>query len=126
MPKQWLFLPILALAVGVLGGCSGGDDSPRRTVTIEIQDDACTPGTIQVGKGESVTIAGVNKGKKDTELEGINGMKFEEVLVPSGKTRSAGWTAPNKTGSAELKCYVPTGQSTIVKLEILDSLPPSR
>ena len=58
-----------------------------------------------MGKGESVTIAGVNKGKKDTELEGINGMKFEEVLVPSGKTRSAGWTVSSAAVPNARPCW---------------------
>ncbi|MBI5285711.1 MAG: hypothetical protein HY874_11515, partial [Chloroflexi bacterium] len=57
-----------------------------------------------------------NNSSKDYEIEGIEGAKLEELLIPKGKTRSPGYTVPDGSGVHKLKCYVPGGPSTIIEL----------
>ncbi|MBI5948255.1 MAG: cupredoxin domain-containing protein [Chloroflexi bacterium] len=111
------FLGILALAV-LAAACGGGDGGERRVIQLRQTDENCTPATLEVGAGEKVTFEVTNDGKKDAEIEGIDGMRLEELLVPSGKTRSQKWTAPGSAGVQKLKCYVPGGQSTIIEVTV--------
>lgn len=118
-----------ALLLGLLGGTlaacgdddSGGGDSggsDRRTVQIIRTDDGCTPATIDAKVGEKLRFEVRNDGKKDSEVEGIEGAKLEEVLIPSGKTRNVNYTAPSKAGTQKIKCYVPSGTSTIIEVKV--------
>ena len=50
------------------------------------------------------------------EIEGIDGAKLEEVVVPDGRTRSIGYNVPESGGTTKLKCYVPAGASTIIEV----------
>lgn len=116
----------LALAPLVLGavfvssllGACGGDDGTRRAIAITQTDDGCTPDKIEVTTGEKVTFEVTNDGKKDREVEGIDGTKLEEVLVPSGKTRKVHFTAPGSAAIQKLKCYVPGGNTVLIELNI--------
>jgi uncharacterized cupredoxin-like copper-binding protein len=114
------FLFLVALVVPVLLAACGGDDAPRRTIGITQTDDACIPQRPVVTPRERITFAVTNDGKKDREVEGIEGMKFEEVLVPSGRTRNIDWTAPSNQGVQKLKCYVPGGSTVIVEVNVID------
>jgi len=110
------FLAIVAL--GGLATACGDDAGDRRVIQLSQTDERCTPATIDVAAGEKVTFEVTNDGNKDAEIEGIDGMRLEELLVPSGKTRSQSWTAPGSAGVQKLKCYVPGGQSTIVAVNV--------
>lgn len=112
---------VASLAAAALTGCGGDGAGPRRTVQVIQDDTACTPATLEATVNEKLHFEVRNEGKKDAEIEGIEGTKLEELLIPSGKTRSIDYTAPGKPGVQKLKCYVPSGQSTIIQLNVKDS-----
>lgn len=107
----------LTLLVPFAAAC-GDDSGPRRTVQIVQADDGCTPASIDLKTGEAVTFEVRNDGKKDREVEGIDGTKLDEVLVPSGRTRNISYDAPSSPGTAKVKCYIPGGNSTIIELKV--------
>ncbi|MEO6397546.1 MAG: cupredoxin domain-containing protein, partial [Tepidiformaceae bacterium] len=109
---------LCASFLAVLAAACGDDDSPRRLITIVQTDDGCTPATIDLTTGEKVKFEVKNEGKKDREVEGIDGTKLEEVLVPSGRTRSMDYNAPGTAGSGKIKCYIPGGNTTVIELAI--------
>ncbi len=116
--SRTLSLGLSASLLGVIAVACGGDDSPRRVIAITQTDDGCTPATIELVTGEKVKFEVKNDGKKDREVEGIDGTKLEEVLVPSGRTRSLEFTAPGSAGSGKIKCYIPGGNTTIIELAV--------
>jgi uncharacterized cupredoxin-like copper-binding protein len=99
----------------VVIGCSGSGEGGREVVITQT-DDGCTPESIDVTTGEKLDLAGKNESSQTYELEGTNGTEFEEILIPEGKTRSAGFTVPDEEGTYDIKCYQPGGESTIVAL----------
>lgn len=114
------FVPLalgLTLLVPLAAAC-GDDSGPRRTVQIVQADDGCTPASIDLATGEAVTFEVRNDGKKDREVEGIDGTKLDEVLVPSGRTRNISYDAPSSPGTVKVKCYIPGGNSTIIELKV--------
>ncbi len=120
---MYRFLPfvaaLLASATVLLTACGGGSDSsPRRTIDITQTDETCTPDAITVTPGEKITFVVRNEGKKDREIEGIDGMKLEELLIPAGKQRSMDWTAPGNIGQQKIKCYVPGGSTVLVEVNV--------
>jgi uncharacterized cupredoxin-like copper-binding protein len=106
-----------ASAVTLFTAC-GGDSGPRRTIQIQQTDDACTPSTIDVRPKEPITFEVKNDGKKDREVEGIEGTNLEEVIVPSGRTRKVDYDAPGQEGTQKIKCYVPGGSTTIIEVKV--------
>lgn len=108
-----LILPLAAAACS-----SGSDDKDRRVVDVVQTDDACTPASINAALGEKLKLQVQNTGKKDHEIEGTEGTKLEELLVPAGKTRSVNFTAPNKPGVQKFKCYIPNGSTTIIQVNV--------
>lgn len=116
-----LFGTAALLAIGFLFAACGSDSGDRRTIAITQTDDGCTPASIDLKAGEKVTFAVKNDGKKDREVEGIDGTKLEEVLVPSGRTRNVPYTAPGSEGVQKVKCYVPGGNSAIIELKVSGS-----
>jgi plastocyanin len=114
-------IPPLALGVlflaSIVAAC-GGDDGERRIIAITQTDDGCTPDMIELTAGEKVKFEVTNDGKKDREVEGIDGTKLEEVLVPSGKTRTLNYTAPGSAGTQKVKCYVPGGNTVLIELNV--------
>jgi hypothetical protein len=110
-------LAFAALFVSSLAAC-GTDDGNRRVVAITQTDDGCLPGKIELATGEKVQFEITNDGKKDREVEGIDGTKLEEVLVPSGKTRSINFTAPTSPTTQKVKCYVPGGNTVLIELNV--------
>lgn len=107
-----------AAATALLASCGGDDGADRRVIQIIQTDDSCTPESIDLAAGEKVKFEIKNDGSKDKEVEGIEGTKLEEVLIPSGKTRSLNYTASKDAGTAKVKCYVPGGSSTIIALNV--------
>jgi plastocyanin len=89
-----------------------------REVRVTQEEDACAPTSIVVTPGEKLQFVVTNESDHDVyELEGIEGTKLEEFVVPSGKTRKSGYTVPgDANGTYKLKCYVPSGPSTIIEL----------
>jgi len=111
-------LVILAFA-GIVAAC-GGDDSgaPRREVTITQTDDSCSPASIEATAGEKLKLVVKNEGKKDKEVEGIDGTRLEELLVPAGRTRNLNFDVPKNASTQKIKCYTPGGASTIIEVKV--------
>jgi len=110
-----LTAPILATLLLAACGDGGGD---RRVITIVQSDGSCSPDSIGLKAGEKVTFEVRNESSDDQEIEGEDGTRLEELLVPSGKTRSIGFTAPGDPGTGTIKCYRPGGQETFIQLTI--------
>ncbi len=116
MPR--LLAAALSFAIAfALVACSS-DDGDRRVIDIVQTDDGCTPASVDLAAGEKVTFSIDNQASRDWEVEGIEGTKVEEVLVPSGRTRKVNYTAPSDPETGKIKCYVPGGNSTIIELQI--------
>jgi plastocyanin len=111
------FLTAALLLPFALAAC-GGDSGDRRAIAITQTDVGCSPDKIDLTTGEKVKFEVKNDGKKDREVEGIDGTKLEEVLVPSGKTRSVNYTAPGSPGTQKVKCYVPGGNTVLIELNV--------
>ncbi|MEP6871231.1 MAG: cupredoxin domain-containing protein, partial [Anaerolineaceae bacterium] len=110
------FVPFILASLAV--ACGSDDGLPRRVITITQTDDGCGPASIELATGEKVQFEVKNDGKKDREIEGVDGTKLEEVLVPSGRTRNLDYTAPGSAGAGKIKCYIPGGNTTIIELAI--------
>lgn len=106
------------LLAGVALGAACSADEGGREVAITQRDDACAPETVTAASGEQLKFVVANTGSRTHELEGIEGTKFEEIEVPSGKTRTKSWTAPRAAGSYKLKCYIPGGSTTIITVTV--------
>jgi plastocyanin len=105
-------LGILLLTTACTESGAGG-----REINITQSEDACGPERIKVTPGEKVQFVVKNDSSHDVyEVEGVEGTKLEEFVVPAGKTRKAGYTVPGGDGTYKLKCYVPAGPSTIIEL----------
>lgn len=89
-----------------------------REVTIIQQEESCTPLRVDVTPGEKIQFVVTNESNHDVyELEGIEGTRLEEFVVPSGKTRTSGYTVPGDENRIyKLKCYVPSGPATTIEL----------
>lgn len=111
-------LAVVGLAAILAAACDDGGGGPRRTINITQTNDSCTPAAIDLQTGEKVTFEVKNEGSKGKEVEGIEGTKLEELLVPEGRTRSVDYTAPKDPGTRKIKCYVPGGSSTIIELHV--------
>jgi uncharacterized cupredoxin-like copper-binding protein len=91
---------LLILSVALLTGCTA---SSAREVPIEMTNYKLSPATVTVKAGEKITFALTNKSDNDHEFESESG-RFEEVVVPGGKTRKIDWTAPTKAGDYTFEC----------------------
>lgn len=101
----------------VLGAACSSSGSGGREVRISQRDGGCTPASIDAKPGEKLNLVIQNDSKHDPyEMEGIEGTKFEELNVPEGRSRSAGYTVPDSGEVHKLKCYVPGGVSTILEV----------
>ena len=112
---------LVAAAVGITlfaTACSESGSGGRQ-VDITQTDEGCTPTSINVSGGEKLQFVVKNESGEDVyEVEGIDGTKLEEFVVPKGKTRKAGYTVPDGDGTYKLKCYVPSGPETIIELVV--------
>ena len=109
----------LCLATGttlLLLGC-GASGAGGREVKITQTDDGCTPASVEATAGEKLNLVVKNETGGIYELEGIDGAKLEEVVIPEGRTRSIGYNVPGSGGTTKLKCYVPGGASTIIEVK---------
>lgn len=118
MFRMTSFAAVILSAGVVAAACSSGGGGDRRVIPITQTDGGCEPGTINVKAGEKVRFAVTNNGGKDKEVEGTEGTKLGEVLVPSGKTRNLDYTAPKSAGTDKIKCYVPGGDTTVIEVSI--------
>ena len=87
-----------------------------REVAITQTDRGCSPTSVAVTPGEKLKLVVKNESSDDYEIEGIDGAKLEEIVVPSGRTRTPGYKVPQGSGVHKLKCYVPGGPETIIEL----------
>ena len=107
-------LSAAALLVGALAtACSSGGGG--REIEIVATEQACTPATATAKPGEKLTLEVSNQAKSDREVEGIEGTKLEEVLIPAGRVRKLNFTMP-ASGTAKIKCYIPGGPTTIIEI----------
>ncbi len=107
-----------ALVVGLLAAACGEQGGKERAVAITAEAGGCTPTSLSVRAGERVSFQVTNKSDQDRELEGIDGTKVEEVLVPKGKTRNIPFTVPTDAKELRLKCYSPAGPATIIEVDV--------
>jgi hypothetical protein len=112
---MWRTLLLLGIGALLLTACSSGGG---REIEVVATDQGCSPASLSAHTGEKLTFVVKNEAKGDRELEGIEGTKLEEVLVPSGRTRKVNYTAPDKASSQKLKCYIPGAPSTIIDLVV--------
>lgn len=107
-----------AMGIVLLATACSESGAGGREINVTQTDNGCTPTTVGVEPGEKLQFVVKNDSEHDVyELEGIEGTKLEEFVVPSGKTRKAGYTVPDdENGTYKLKCYVPAGPSTIIEL----------
>jgi uncharacterized cupredoxin-like copper-binding protein len=110
-----LVLLCLALAAAVGVACSSSGEGGR-PVALAQNDDGCTPASIEATAGEKLDLQVKNNTGKDYEVEGIEGTKLEEVVIPGGRDRSVGYDVPSDGGTYKIKCYVPGGVSTIIEV----------
>jgi hypothetical protein len=106
---------IVTAAACLLVACSSGGG---REIQIVATNDGCTPITIAAATNEKLTFVVKNQASGDRELEGVEGTKLEEVLIPSGRTRKINHTTPKEATTEKLKCYIPGGPATIIDLKI--------
>ena len=109
----------LCLAAGaalLIAGCGASGEGGRK-VDITQTDEGCTPTSIDATAGEKLNLVVKNETGDIYEIEGIDGAKLEEVIVPDGRTRSIGYDVPESGGTTKLKCYIPGGASTIIEVK---------
>lgn len=102
-------------AVLTLSACQASGAGGRE-VRITQADDGCTPTSVEATPGEKLNLLVKNDTGDIYEIEGIEGTKLEEVIVPEGRTRSIGYTVPDSGGISKVKCYVPGGPATIIEI----------
>ncbi len=113
-------MTVLAAVLLMVVGCTGGTPGEERVLQIMAEQDGCTPDALAVSAGERVRFEVTNKSDQDREIEGIEGMKVEEVLIPKGLTRNIPYTVPTEATLLKLKCYSPAGPSTIIEVRVTD------
>jgi len=109
-------VPLCLALGGILAVACSSSGAGGREVDITQSDDGCTPATIDATPGEKLDLKVTNNTGKDYEVEGIEGANLEEVIIPGGRTREAGYTVPGEGGVTKIKCYVPGGVSTIIEV----------
>jgi uncharacterized cupredoxin-like copper-binding protein len=107
-------LVALAALATVAAACASSGAGGRK-IAITQGADGCTPASVSVTPGEKLQLVVKNESKSDYEIEGINGTKVEEVIVPEGRTRNVGFTVPSDGALQQVKCYVPAGVTTIIQ-----------
>lgn len=100
---------VIAMACSASG--AGG-----REVNITQVVGGCTPTVIDATPGEKLNLVVRNDSGKDYEIEGIDGAKLEEMIVPDGRKRSVGYGVPDSGGVSKIKCYIPGGVATIIEV----------
>jgi uncharacterized cupredoxin-like copper-binding protein len=112
------FLGVCLAITGTLAvAACGSSGEGGREIHITQTDEGCTPTSIEATAGEKLNLVVKNDSGGDYEIEGIDGAKLEEVVVPEGRTRSMGYDVPGSGGVTKLKCYFPGGPSTIIEVK---------
>jgi hypothetical protein len=111
-------IAVLAFTLVGLASACGSSSGGGREVEIIATDSGCSPALVTATTKEKLTFKVVNQAKGDRELEGIEGTKLAEVLIPSGRTRSINYTTPSGAGTQKLKCYIPGGPTTIIEVRV--------
>lgn len=106
---------IIALCAATLLTACGGSGGSHPQVEIVQTDNGCTPVELTLAPNKTVTLVVHNQGQKDHEVEGINGTKLQELLVPAGKTRQVNFTPSGK--GDQIKCYIPGGSTTVIQIK---------
>lgn len=109
-------LGVCLAATGLLLVACGASGAGGREVDITQTDEGCTPTAIEATPGEKLNLKVKNETGDIYEIEGTDGAKLEEVIVPEGRTRSVGYNVPDSGGTTKLKCYVPGGPATIIEV----------
>lgn len=109
---------VLVFALVTLVSACGGSSGDGREVEIIATDSGCTPASVTATTKEKLTFKIVNQAKGDREIEGIEGTKLDEVLIPAGRSRSINYKTPSSAGTQKLKCYIPGGPTTIIELRV--------
>jgi hypothetical protein len=116
MLKKMVRLAAATGVVALFAACTSSGEGGREVVITQ-SDDGCTPTRIDATPGEKLKLVVKNESGEDYEVEGIEGTKLEEIVVPSGKTRTPGYKVPGgEGGTYKIKCYVPSGPSTIIEV----------
>jgi len=111
---KWNSLAALAGFVALTAACASSGAGGRK-IAITQSTGGCTPASVSVTAGEKLQLVVKNESKSDYEVEGIDGTKMEETIVPAGRTRNVGFTVPANGAAQHVKCYVPAGVATIIE-----------
>lgn len=95
--KRWAMVALASL----LAGC--GSASHAREMTIIATEMKYEPAVIQAKAGETIKFIVVNQGTEDHEFESED-VKFDELIIPPGKSRSIVVTMPDKPGEYAFFC----------------------
>jgi len=106
------------LALLALTGC-GTAASGGSGIQVDMTDFKLTPETVSVKAGETVTFTLHNKSGQDHEFESDEG-KFEEVVVPPGKSRTVTWQAPQKMGEYIFECDMAGHEGMEMKVTVTE------
>jgi uncharacterized cupredoxin-like copper-binding protein len=117
---KWSSLAALTALVAIAAACASSGAGGRK-VAITQSTDGCVPASVSVTAGEKLQLVVKNESKSDYEVEGIDGTKVEEVIVPAGRTRNVGFTVPSSGAAQHVKCYVPAGVATIIEFVSSDA-----
>lgn len=102
MKNRTLVFCTAALALtAALTACNASGSA--REVVIEATEMSYSPKVIEVKPGEKIKFTVVNKGAVDHEFESEE-IKFDELVIPPGKSRSVVVTMPTKAGEYEFFC----------------------
>lgn len=107
-----ILVPALLLAAGC-GTATGRD------IHVEMTNFKLAPATLEVKAGETLQFVLDNKSDTEHEFESSAG-KFEEILVPAGKTRKVTWTAPNKAGHYEFECDMAGHDGMVMTVKVTE------
>ncbi|MFA7248020.1 MAG: hypothetical protein WC273_00105 [Dehalococcoidia bacterium] len=111
MPRL-ILAPALIAVAALLAGCGAPSG---RAIEFTASEQACAPAAATAAPGERLVLQVANESKGDRELEGIDGTRFEEVVIPAGKVRRMAFTMP-ESGAARFKCYAPGGAATVIEI----------
>lgn len=121
-----LIILLLALAAGILAGCSSLADQPPAAIQLEAQEFSFTPGQIEVVAGQPVTITFKNMGTVEhdwsimeipveitsaanSSQHNMAGMTADPQLHTAAMNGQSGTVTftPTKPGTYEFFCTVP-------------------
>ena len=84
MRRRICGLVAAGFSVAVVVTACSSSGAGGRPVDIAQADDGCTPTVITATPGEKLKLVVHNTSGKDYEVEGIDGTKLEELVIPCG------------------------------------------